>query len=264
MRIQIRTAAPVEIVGPQRKVTPRSGLSRGMLVALALLPGTIVSYSTLYDILWEQPPASAHANIRTYISRLRDDIRRAGLAEHLRLTTIRSAGGGSGGGVMLGVEPEAVDLLKLRSLRSRAQRLVSVDPRQALAYCKIAADLNIGGFGTDLPSTVWFETQRTWSTQLHLSMRLLGCRAQLTAGDLSEGFEEAKRLFQLQECRQTWTLLIAGAYLAESPVQALDLVDLCRREYVGMGLDMPATIQRLHLAVLNYDDDAILRLIAEP
>jgi DNA-binding SARP family transcriptional activator len=70
MRFQL--LGPVEAYGEQGRLDLSASKLRTVLAVLLLARGKVVSDSTLVEMLWdEQPPATAEAQIQTYVSRLR-------------------------------------------------------------------------------------------------------------------------------------------------------------------------------------------------
>lgn len=74
----IRILGPVCIEAAGVERAPASVMVRGALTALSLESGAGMSQARLLELLWDEPPASAHANLRQYVSRLRKELLVAG------------------------------------------------------------------------------------------------------------------------------------------------------------------------------------------
>jgi predicted ATPase/DNA-binding SARP family transcriptional activator len=106
---------------------------RGLLTALALEPGHVVSKATLVDWIWgERPPADAANALQRLVSRLRKALPE-GVVE------------GQATGYRLTVEPDAVDAVRFERLVGQARN--DEDPRrlrEALALWRGAAMEDVG------------------------------------------------------------------------------------------------------------------------
>ena len=112
---------------------PTSRNVRGLLAMLLTCPGEYVSADRLCQGLWDHPPDSALANLRSHLSRLRDH-----LGRHRTLLATRR-GGRCGASYTLQIPRHAIDLFRFRSL-SRDRRSL----REAVRMWR-------GPFGDDLP-----------------------------------------------------------------------------------------------------------------
>ncbi|MFE6409900.1 BTAD domain-containing putative transcriptional regulator [Streptomyces sp. NPDC057837] len=114
-----RRGQPVALGSPQQ---------RAVLTALVLNRGRSVTMSDLVDALWERPPASPAAVLRTYIWRLRQALE-PGHDRSLPWQVLRSAHGG----YLLEADDDAVDWLVFRRHVSQARALRAAgDPVSAV------------------------------------------------------------------------------------------------------------------------------------
>jgi DNA-binding SARP family transcriptional activator/tetratricopeptide (TPR) repeat protein len=127
--VRITVLGPVEVhYDHDRILTPARRQERLLLGILALNAGEAVPIDRLCALLWEDnPPANAHAAVRTYVARVRAVLAQAGDA----------AGGGvvlesRRGGYLLAAEPEIVDAHRFRRLLSQAGRTDDLSARDRL------------------------------------------------------------------------------------------------------------------------------------
>ncbi|WP_188197056.1 AfsR/SARP family transcriptional regulator [Nonomuraea sp. SYSU D8015] len=94
-----------------------------VVASLALSPGRPLPVETLIFRLWsDAPPGEARAGIRTYVARLRQTLRQAG--EEIELSR-------AGGGHVLQLPDQAVDLHRFRALAGRARTAVEAGEDEA-------------------------------------------------------------------------------------------------------------------------------------
>ena len=132
--VQIGMLGPLEVRTDAGALVDVPGARlRGLLIALALEPGHLVSKSTLIDWVWgERPPADATNALQRLVSRLRK-VLPEGLVE------------GGVNGYRLRVEPDAVDAVRFERLIGHARD--EGDPRrlrEALALWRGAAMQDVG------------------------------------------------------------------------------------------------------------------------
>lgn len=97
--LDIRVLGPTRIITANRVVSPDSIMVNAILFTLACHHGRPVSADVLCDLLWDDPPAHPHANIRTYIHQLRRL-----LEDPTMVRTYRSGGGAGAYALMAGTQ----------------------------------------------------------------------------------------------------------------------------------------------------------------
>lgn len=106
MSVTFHVLGPLEVRAAGHSVRLSGRKPRMLLATLLLNAGHVVGADLLVEVLWpHRPPRSAQANIRTYVSSLRADLRSA--AGMLR---------GDGSGYAIDVGPGALDLLEFEEL----------------------------------------------------------------------------------------------------------------------------------------------------
>ena len=104
---------------------------RGLISALVANQGTMVSTYRLLNWLWDKPPASAEANIRSYATKLRRSL--VDSASNLRLVTYR------GNGYALEFDEADLDVNEFKKLRMAGQQLKARGDLTAAAHTMRAA-----------------------------------------------------------------------------------------------------------------------------
>ncbi|MEU0564462.1 BTAD domain-containing putative transcriptional regulator [Nonomuraea sp. NPDC005983] len=109
MTVTFHVLGPLEVRSAGRPVRISGRKPRVLLATLLLDAGQIVAADHLVEVLWpDRPPASAQANLRTYVSSLRSDLG----GGHLR---------GDGSGYAIDVPDGALDLQVFEDLAGQAR-----------------------------------------------------------------------------------------------------------------------------------------------
>ena len=124
--VRYRVLGPVELVDPDGDPEPVASRNQQRILAMLLSRiGEVVTIDTMVDALWgDEPPRTAVATLRTYISRLR-----ASLGDDLA---------SRGTGYVLAAEPTDVDAERFAMLVREA---AAADPARALALLDEALGL---------------------------------------------------------------------------------------------------------------------------
>lgn len=147
--MRFRLLGPVEVSGTDGALPLGGPRQRAVLVALLLQPNRPVPVRQVAEAVWDEPPASARSNIRTYLAALRR------LVGNDRLLT-------GPAGYRLVVEPEELDLLQFHALRTGGERALRGGDRttpleldaarldeQRLAAVEAYAQARLGSDATD-------------------------------------------------------------------------------------------------------------------
>ncbi|HWH00994.1 MAG TPA: winged helix-turn-helix domain-containing protein, partial [Pilimelia sp.] len=164
--VQIFTGAVVMEVGPAQRCR--------VLAALAADAGRLVSRAALVDRVWgKSPPGGAWRTIQTHIAHIRRVLTQAGaLAQVVRVHR--------GGGYLLDIDPDTVDVHLFRRLAAQAQKRSGC--ADGLALWREAVDLwrgePLAGLGVD-----WAErTRDAWYGEYRDAV-LGWADAEIRAGD---------------------------------------------------------------------------------
>ncbi|MEU8925917.1 BTAD domain-containing putative transcriptional regulator [Kitasatospora sp. NPDC048545] len=152
LRVQ-RAGAAVELGAPRQ---------RSVLVALLLRPDSVVTVDELVDDLWgDRPPGSPVITLRSYISQLRK------LLEPARDTpTVLLS---QAGGYRLAIDPDLVDLGRVRRLHELAGRCSAAHPERARDHLRDALSLWHGEPLLDLPGP-FLRRERERLSELRLTL----------------------------------------------------------------------------------------------
>ncbi|GEC07944.1 hypothetical protein SSP24_55990 [Streptomyces spinoverrucosus] len=214
----------------------------------------------LAELLWDEPPRSATANIRTHLAGLRRDLDRAepGLSGMLR--TIRGTQCGYG----LRAGPDDVDLPKFTAAARRGRtQLLHGELCEAIDSFEEAIAMWHGPFGQDLPATRWFcahvaglNNVRVDAYQGLFTACILADRIELLSYRIESAIAEAPYRQRL------WELLAAVHCINGDAVSALEVIKRCQVLLAeDLGLDLPPSIEAMRSAALTWDRDEALRLV---
>ncbi|WP_327088863.1 tetratricopeptide repeat protein [Nonomuraea sp. NBC_01738] len=201
-----------------------------LLATLLLNAGHVVGADLLVEVLWpHRPPRSAQANIRTYVSSLRADLRSA--AGMLR---------GDGSGYAIDVGPGALDLLEFEELVA--------DGRQAEALA-----LWRGTPLSDLPGSPLWERRLTplHEVRLRAAEELIGRR--IGAGDHAGAVSELRSLVAEHPYREDlWERLLLALHQSGRKAEALRAYAEVRAQLVDeLGVEPGAGLRQAHELILR-------------
>ncbi|WP_211358303.1 AfsR/SARP family transcriptional regulator [Amycolatopsis cihanbeyliensis] len=224
-----------------------------VLAALALSPGKPVPLESLIDRVWgEEPPTTARDTLYGYIARLRRLLRELGREGVVTL-------GKHGGGYVLEVPPEQVDVCLMREVAGQGRAaLAAGEPGRAARLLRDAAALwrgpALAGVGGD-----WAERVRDGLERERLG--LLGdlFEAELAAGRHAEVVAELANVVAehpLAEPLVRWLML--ALYRVGRSSEALDcFTALARRLRAELGTEPGATLGELHQRILREDPELL-------
>ncbi|MBZ6136708.1 MULTISPECIES: AfsR/SARP family transcriptional regulator [Streptomyces] len=238
----------------------RSPLRRAILTALLLRPGRPVGMTELAELLWDDPPSSALANLRSHFTGLRRDLDRAQPGLSRRITTCR----GSQSGYRIEAGPNEIDLPTFVDASRQGRNLLARGELDgAIAVLEGAVTLWRGPFGQDLPVTRWFDAHATGLRNGRLdtyedlfTALLMARRTEMLSYRIETVVAEAPYRQRL------WELLAAVYCVQGDAVSALGVLNRCRAVLVeDLGLDVPPSVEAMRGAALTWDSEEALRLI---
>jgi DNA-binding SARP family transcriptional activator len=234
-------------------------MRRALLTSLLLQAGQFVSARQLRDMLWDEPPPSAPANLRSHFTGLRGDLDRAEAGLHGRIETLRERGGG----YRVRVHNGELDLHTFTAAARRGRAaLLQGRLDTAIEALEAATHTWDGPFGEGLPQTRWFTAHCAGinSARLTAYQDLYACY--VLAGRHDNAYQIERTIADGPYRERLWELLVAVHFLGGDPASALAAVSRCRRTFSEhLGLDAPPGIFLLQKAVLNWDADEVHRLI---
>ncbi|WP_433545881.1 AfsR/SARP family transcriptional regulator [Streptomyces sp. CA-294286] len=244
-----------------RAMSVTSPVRRAVLTACLLRFGQPIGITEFSEILWDDPPVSATANLRSHVTGLRRDLDEveAGLGERMR--TYR--GGQCGYG--LEIAPGEFDLTRFTAAVQRGRSwLLGGSPASAADALEQAVGLWSGPFGQDLPPTRWFDAHiaglnnvRLDAYQDFFTASVLAGRTTMLAYRIESVIAEAPYRYRL------WELLAAVHCLHGDTVSTLSVAERCQKLFAEeLGLDLPPGIESMRSAALSWDREEALRLVA--
>lgn len=238
-----------------------SGVRRAILTAFLLRTGQPIGVTGLADLLWDEPPTSATANIRSHLTGLRRDLDEAEPGLSGRLKTYRGIQSGYG----LQILPDEFDvpMFTLGARRGRSL-LLRGDVELAVAELEEAVALWRGTFGQDLPSTRWFNAHVTGLNNARFDAYqdlFTACILAGRTGALSYRIESV--LAEAPYRQRLWELLAAVHCIDGDAASALGVIKRCQVLFADdLGLDLPPHVEAMRDAALRWDRDQALRLVA--
>ncbi|WP_425764048.1 BTAD domain-containing putative transcriptional regulator [Micromonospora sp. DT229] len=248
MPLRFDLLGPLSVVRDGRTVDLGSMKQRLVLACLLFRPCEAVSAERLVAALWgDQPPASANANIRTYIRGLRRALH-DGADDEPRIVTTH-------GGYLLRVEPDERDLDRFDAAAARGRAaLTNGDPERAEAALAAALALWRGQALAELPLAPQLSR---WVEQL-AERRLLAeedhAEAKLALGAPAEAIPRLRALLDRYPLRQrAWMHLMSALYASGDVAGALAAFRQVRRVLAEeTGMDPGPELTRLHDDILHH------------
>ncbi|MFG3252682.1 BTAD domain-containing putative transcriptional regulator [Streptomyces sp. NPDC048172] len=234
---------------------------RALLTALLLRAQETVGTAELAQLLWDEPPASATANIRSHLTGVRRSMDAAVPGLSRRLRTSR----GNRGGYSLCVDSGELDLhVFARAARHGRAQLLAGQAGEAVTVLEEALALWRAPFGRDLPRTRWFNAHaaglnnaRYDAYQNLFAARVLADRTELLAYRIERAVAEAPYRQRL------WELLAAVHCVHGDAPGALSAIRRCQRLFAeDLGLGLPPRVEAMQRAALDWDGDEARRLVA--
>lgn len=244
----------------QEEIEVRSPTRRAILTALLLRSGHPISMAELAELLWDDPPLSASANIRSHFTGLRRDLDSALPGLSRRIKTCR----GTQSGYWIEAGPEEVDLPAFVQASRRGRDCwARGDVERAMVVLEDALALWRGPFGQGLPMTRWFDAHATGLRNGRLdtyedlfTVLLLAGRTEMLSYRIETIIAEAPYRQRL------WELLAAVYCVQGDSAGALSVLRRCRTVLVeDLGLDVPPSVEAIRGAALAWDGDEALRLV---
>ncbi|MEU1662729.1 BTAD domain-containing putative transcriptional regulator [Streptomyces sparsogenes] len=257
-RLLFRVLGPMEVLDGTE---PASPLRRAILTALLLRAGQAITVAEFTELLWDDPPASAAANIRSHLTALRRDLDGVQPGLSRRVRTCR----GSRSGYALEVAPEEFDVpMFMVSARHGRSLLLRGDADRAVAALEKTVALWRGPFGPSLPPTRWFaahaaglNSARFDAYQDLFTAAVLADRTETLAYRIESAIAEAPYR------QRFWELLSAVHCINGDAAGALDVIGRCRQLFADdLGLDLPPNVAAMRAAALNWDRQEARRLVA--
>ncbi|OAA18718.1 DNA-binding transcriptional activator of the SARP family [Frankia sp. EI5c] len=234
-----------------RSVPVSAPKQRGVLAALLVDAGTVVSADRLADLLWDgSPPPSARKTLENYVSRLR---RLLGPVSGGRIITR------SPGYAVEPRDPSEVDLLVQSDLAGRAQQAAAgADWERTARHARDALALWRGDPFCDVPVERLRREQAPHLSEARLRLRELALTAQVMMGDHHGALPDLRRLVEETLIReQPWEMLILALFRCGRKAEALEEYHRVGRVLRDeLGVSPGRGLQQLHRLMLADDRPA--------
>ena len=249
---------PLEIQGRRQTGSP---VRRAILTAFLLRHTQSIGVGELATLLWDSPPPSATANIRSHLTGLRRDLDEAVPGLGSRIKTYRGAQVSYG----LQVAPEECDLTAFtRTTQIGRDLLLHGEADLAATTFEEALALWRGPFGADLPDTRWFSAHaaglggaRFTAYENLFAACVMAHRTEMLSYRIETVLAEAPYRQRL------WELLAAVHCIEGDAAGALDTIRRCQDLFAeDLGLDLPPKVGAMRTAALSWDRAQALRLLA--
>ena len=230
----VRVLGPIGVVLDDRDVSIASRNQRIVLGVLAASPRTLVGADALIDAIWpDDPPATARASLRTYVSRLRG--------------VVGDAIVGEAGGYRLDAE---VDAERFAALVSGAAGL---PPDRALQQLDAALGLWRGApFGSEHPDVL--AGRVTALEETYATANELRARSLCELGRCTEAITGAELVLTDHPFREgTWAVLVSSLASTGRKVEALRAAQSARSTLTDAGLEPGELLLEAERAALEHD-----------
>lgn len=247
---------PLHVTNAGRELKPAAPRQRALLAALLVRTPQPVGLGALVAAVWgERPPASAVANVHTYVSRLRRDFAGIGLRD-LLVT--------DGGGYRLRIDPGRLDSRDFEATAEAARAaLAAGDAGQAVALWEQAWHAWRGEPLEDVPCAGWLEVEVARLQQTAAAAREDFADARLAAGQYRTLIPELAALVRQLPLREgLWQRLMLAQHRAGRRAEALETYRTLRGVLVeALGVEPCDAVRELHERVLRgevpEDGDAV-------
>jgi DNA-binding SARP family transcriptional activator/tetratricopeptide (TPR) repeat protein len=249
--VEVRLLGPVELRDRGGTVALGTPRQRCVLALLAMTPGRAVPMDKLVERVWNgRPPGEPRKVLYTYVSRIRNALR---LGEGPDRPDVRRAGGG----YVLDIEPDRVDLHRARRLASEGRACAGAE-RAALER---RARLLRGAFAvvrlTPLAGLTgaWVDRTRAGIEQERLAVATELFDAELRLGRHSAVLGELAELVAEQPLAEPVAgLLMLALYRSGRQADSLSVYAQIRQRLVAEIGDEPGSdLRRLHEQILKRE-----------
>ncbi len=219
---------------------------RGVVAALLLARGHLVSSERLLEALWQgAPPPSGPANLQAYVSHLRRALE-PGRAARAASTVLVSRGSG----YALPVADEDVDAWRFESLVQSAR--TTSDPRERVELLRTALALWRGPALVGYADQDWAAPEARRLDELRTVAREALLAARLDAGEAAVVVPELEALLVEEPLREErWRLLALALYRSHRQADALATLRRARTLLAEeLGVDPGPALRRLEAELL--------------
>ncbi len=245
--MDLRVLGPVEVHDGYRRAIggPRQ---RRILAVLAMRRGAVVSVDQLIDLSWpgDAPPATAQANLRTYVHRLR-----SGMGDGLAARVVTTPGG-----YVLEVADDEIDAARFERFLDRGDRLIERhDAEGTLDQVEQALGLWHGDPYGEFAGEPWAEAEIARLLDLRVRVEELRCQALVHLGRDDEAVSLLDSLIDAHPYRERPRgLQMLALYRSGRQAEALRAYQRFRRLLVDeLGVEPSTELAELERRMLAQD-----------
>ena len=248
--MRFRLLGPLEIRQQEQLINLGGSRARTLISALLLRANQTADPQWLMRVMWpDDQPASASANLRQYVAKIRQMLRGCSLDGVARLYSTAA-------GYRLEVGREELDLTIFADLiRAGREALAARDASAARASLHHAVTLWRGELCEDLPHYPELEIERAYWTEMWLLATISLQAARLDLGEHREATAELQRLSAEHPLHEELRgLLMLSLYRCHRRSDALNVYRQTRAMLVAeLGIEPGPHLQYLHYAILADD-----------
>ncbi|MFD8968206.1 BTAD domain-containing putative transcriptional regulator [Streptomyces sp. NPDC059568] len=237
---------PLEVIGSKGPVPVRGVRRQALLAAMLFHTGQVISVDRLVDAVWPgQAPRSAVENIRTYVSELRSQLRRAGDRPRLESHP---------GAYRLRADPEELDLLRFTALAAAGRRAMrDNDFAGAAELLGRATGLWRGVPLSGLKLSPGMETKMTTLEEQRRVVQTGWIRSRMALGEYKELVPLLRELTAEQPLDEsTWCCLAIALQATGRTGDALAACAQARQALVNeLGIEPGAELQQIQASLLR-------------
>jgi DNA-binding SARP family transcriptional activator len=244
---EFRLLGPVEVWAGHRRIDAGQPRQRTVLAALLVDAGRPVPWHTVVDRVWgESPPQTVRQSLRAHISRIRQVLRRAAQPGEAPVRVVSHAGG-----YLLDVEPDQVDVHRLRRLVGRSRDPDVTDERR-VELLRGAMALWRGEPLAGLPGPWATRTRDAWQ-QLYLDAAVAWADAEIRSGRADAVVAPLRELAAEHPLAEPLVAMLMRALHASGRwADALACYATVRQRLVDeFGADPSSELQAVHRAILR-------------
>jgi predicted ATPase/DNA-binding SARP family transcriptional activator len=248
--LRIGLLGPLQVQDASGRVVPVGGRQlRILFTLLALNAGRVVPTGSLAEQIWpDDPPGHPGNALQTLVSRLRAELRHAGLGNVIESHPA---------GYRLAVRPDAVDLTAFEALAGQGRRaLAGGDAQAAALILRDALHLWRGQALADAAGSDFADVAAARLTELRSSVLADRIEADLALGEGASLVGELRTLLSANPmAERPRALLMRALYAAGRQAEALTVYAEARKLLADrLGVDPSAHLEQVYLRILRGEE----------
>jgi YVTN family beta-propeller protein len=249
--VDFRILGPLEVSDHGHELAIAGSKQRAVLAILLLHANEVVSSDRLIEQLWgERPPPTAAKSLQVHVSRLRRSLDYGAPKGSDSLIVTR------GGGYLVRIEPNELDLERFRTLMKEGTRaLADGVPERATQLLGEALELWRGAPLADFAYESFAQPEIAQLEELRLTAVEVRIEAELALGRHAQTIAELESLVDRHPFRERlWAQLMLALYRSGRQAEALHAYQKARRALVDeLGIEPGEELRGLERAILDQD-----------